>query len=312
MPGPRHSRLAEQKLNSTIPTFHSVQSGALSRARRRADRHLLGEETIGKIQKLVERQRRSHATVYFDSGLDMMLAGDTTGAEKSWRQAIRICPDHCEARVNLCALLQQQGHMKAAEQECREVLQRDPTHADAHCNLGVLLERKGDLKGAEQAYNDALRCNKAHLEAQHDTHLPNRRLSRTGNDFNLPPIRSSQRGSSYCGLISTSGTCSVQSVDGSTGDVRLAAPARPTEVVTPTHTEPCPPSTTPPPHRPTRHTNYSDCSKLPLSSGPSPQPKRPEPAASSVTPSAPCEVAQRSIAPRHRYHIVNCAPSDDP
>ncbi len=100
-------------------------------------------------------------------GLGAMLEGrgDIAGAEKAYRECLKIDPSQTGARYNLGRLLNQRGDKAGAEKAYRECLKIDPRHIDARCNLGGLLAEKGDMAGAEKAYRECLKIDPSFTSA---------------------------------------------------------------------------------------------------------------------------------------------------
>ena len=63
-------------------------------------------------------------------------------------EAIRLKPDHPDARVNLGAVLHQKGQIEDAITEYRKAILIKPALPNAHYNLGLALQAKGNLEGA--------------------------------------------------------------------------------------------------------------------------------------------------------------------
>jgi eukaryotic-like serine/threonine-protein kinase len=82
---------------------------------------------------------------------------DLGGAEREYREVIRLDTNYAIAHDNLGNVLERRGDLGGAEREHREAIRLDPNYARAHDNLGVVLERRGDLGGAEREYREAIR-----------------------------------------------------------------------------------------------------------------------------------------------------------
>src|SRR5580765_7585804 len=83
--------------------------------------------------------RRANAQSLFIEGNERMAAGNASGAEESFRAAVRIAPDFAEAYANLGLLLDNRGAVTEAEICYRRSLRLNPDYAKTHLNLGGLL-----------------------------------------------------------------------------------------------------------------------------------------------------------------------------
>jgi tetratricopeptide (TPR) repeat protein len=70
------------------------------------------------------------------------------------------------ARLNLAALLLQQGELEEAEQLCRRATSSAPEIGLGWYNLGLIRRRQGDIAGALEAYREAKRLSPEHAETQ--------------------------------------------------------------------------------------------------------------------------------------------------
>ncbi len=80
-------------------------------------------------------------------------------AIQSFREALRINPNHVETHYNLGNALKETGYPAEAEDCYRQVLHINPHHADAHNNLGNALKQQGKLAEATACFHQALRFN---------------------------------------------------------------------------------------------------------------------------------------------------------
>jgi len=86
----------------------------------------------------------------------MVRAGDPTGAENHYREAIRIKPVFTSAYNHLGHLLMTQGKQDEAGRLLEKALQIDPTYAPAMRNLGDVRMRQGRSEEAIPLYRKAL------------------------------------------------------------------------------------------------------------------------------------------------------------
>jgi Flp pilus assembly protein TadD len=85
--------------------------------------------------------------------------GDVAGAERHYREAIRIRPRDPDARTGLGALLMQRGRVLEALDEHEQARRLNPSSADAVFNLGAAEARLGRTAQAAEHYAEALRLN---------------------------------------------------------------------------------------------------------------------------------------------------------
>ena len=86
----------------------------------------------------------------------LALAGDTAGAERHYREALRIDPGHAPARSALGVLLMDAGRLADAREQQEHALSLEPGSADVRYNLGLLLARMGESEAAAARYGEAV------------------------------------------------------------------------------------------------------------------------------------------------------------
>lgn len=92
-------------------------------------------------------------------GLKLMVKWNAWGAEKEFREAVRLCPKSSEAHMNLGNSFNGQGKYAEGEKEFREAIRLNPYNSDAHSGLGKVFMAHKETKGAEKEYRIALRLN---------------------------------------------------------------------------------------------------------------------------------------------------------
>jgi protein O-GlcNAc transferase len=83
-------------------------------------------------------------------------AGDATNAERSYRECLRLAPNHIECRHALDGMLVRIGRRDEAARLIQEWLAREPRLAAAYAEDGWLLHQGGDLPGAQARLQQAL------------------------------------------------------------------------------------------------------------------------------------------------------------
>ncbi len=98
---------------------------------------------------------RGLADAHFSLGVWRMEEGDVVGAERSYREALRIRPDHDKARVNLAILLFRRGAREEAAEMLEVATLLSPGNARAWHNRGLVLEAMGRRSEAAACFRRA-------------------------------------------------------------------------------------------------------------------------------------------------------------
>lgn len=69
-------------------------------------------------------------------------------AEEEFRKALKICPNHAQALMNLGSVLGQKGDNLGAIKYLTRAVEIKPDYAKAHFNLAVALSITGDYESA--------------------------------------------------------------------------------------------------------------------------------------------------------------------
>jgi tetratricopeptide (TPR) repeat protein len=102
------------------------------------------------------------ANGYSNLGLAQQLAGDTAGAEESYRKGIERDPKNQHCRVNYGVMLAMQNRTSEATLQFQAVL----TPAEVHYNLGSVYEQQGKLDEARAEYSEALKLDPKMRDAE--------------------------------------------------------------------------------------------------------------------------------------------------
>jgi len=89
-------------------------------------------------------------------------------AQRAYRRALDLDPDHFDSRVNLGRLLHEQGNLRAAEAHYRLALASRPNDATALFNLAVCLEDLGATGEAIATYLEAVAADTACADAYYN------------------------------------------------------------------------------------------------------------------------------------------------
>ncbi|MBI3845443.1 MAG: tetratricopeptide repeat protein [Planctomycetes bacterium] len=90
-------------------------------------------------------------------GIALAATGDTDGANREWREVVRLRPDLAIAHLILGRALSKNGDLDGAIREYHAALQINRDYAEAHDALGVALESRGEPYGAIAEFREAIR-----------------------------------------------------------------------------------------------------------------------------------------------------------
>jgi tetratricopeptide (TPR) repeat protein len=84
----------------------------------------------------------------------------------SYREALRVNPDHSSAHINLGVILGKQLKHDEALYHFREALRIDPGDPGIYFSLGVALANTGKVKEAEEIFRQAIYLKPDYVEAR--------------------------------------------------------------------------------------------------------------------------------------------------
>jgi len=102
--------------------------------------------------KSVVRAEPGSPAGHFNLGGALKDAGDLQGAEREWREALRLDAAHSGAMTQLGALAAVRGDFNGAERWFRSAMDADPGNAMARFNLATVLEKTGRPEQAALQY----------------------------------------------------------------------------------------------------------------------------------------------------------------
>ncbi|HJX83339.1 MAG TPA: tetratricopeptide repeat protein [Candidatus Angelobacter sp.] len=102
-------------------------------------------------------QQTETAEGHYKLGATYFEMGDLNGAIAEYQAALRLSPNHVQARASLCIALYANNDLSGAIAECQAALQLNPNLAEVHYRLGLALSDKGDLNKAIVEYRAAIR-----------------------------------------------------------------------------------------------------------------------------------------------------------
>jgi tetratricopeptide (TPR) repeat protein len=105
------------------------------------------------------------AITHFDLGYVLDQQGRLSEAIVEYERAIRVNPNHVDARINLAGAFARQGKLAEAAAQLEHAIDTDPDNGDAHANLGTVLAALGDEVRASGEFHAALQINPRHPAA---------------------------------------------------------------------------------------------------------------------------------------------------
>ena len=106
-----------------------------------------------------------HADAYNNMGNALKAKGDLEAAIDSYKKALKIKPDYAEAYSNMGVALKAMGNIEAAIDSYKKALKIKPDYAEAYSNMGVALNDKGDSEEAINNFKQALKIKPDYAEA---------------------------------------------------------------------------------------------------------------------------------------------------
>ena len=101
----------------------------------------------------------------FRQGAAAMRAGDSAGAEKAFREAVRLAPELPDAHLDLGLVLAREGKLDEATASVRQALALNPKQPGAHMFLGIFLSQSGHQEEAEGELKEELALDPKNVEA---------------------------------------------------------------------------------------------------------------------------------------------------
>ena len=114
-------------------------------------------ETAIELNRAVDVQELA------ERAYDLLSHGDGAGAERLLKEALKLEPDACDLRNNLCAAYEMQGRIDEAERLIREIHDRNPHYFFGRTNVAQLCIKDGDLERAERLIEPLLKQRRMHV-----------------------------------------------------------------------------------------------------------------------------------------------------
>lgn len=92
--------------------------------------------------------------------------GDVAGAEREWKEALRLAPDHPIALNDMGLLLTRQKHYTEAVEYFQKALRAKPNFTDAHMFLGACYQDMGKNDLAEKEFRAAVEISPLNVRAR--------------------------------------------------------------------------------------------------------------------------------------------------
>ncbi len=159
------------RADEAIPHFQEALrlDPNLTEARSSLDQAVGGQpRTAAPVAEAVEGQAPMLTGAASDFARGNLLAaeGKTAEAIEAFQAALRLDPNHVEARVNLGVMYVRLGRPDEAVAEYRAALALDPGHAEANYNLGNALAGRREFEEAIAAYQRAVERKPEYVEAR--------------------------------------------------------------------------------------------------------------------------------------------------
>jgi tetratricopeptide (TPR) repeat protein len=111
----------------------------------------------------VELNRTEDVQELAERAYDLLAHKDGPGAEIVLKQALKMEPDACDLRNNLCAAYEMQGRRGEAEALVREIHERNPHYFFGRTNLAQLCIKEGNLERAGRLLEPLLKQRRMHV-----------------------------------------------------------------------------------------------------------------------------------------------------
>ena len=140
--------------------------------------------SLGRLQDAIEsykqviRIKPDHTIAYNNLGYAYQMLGRYQDAVEAYKQAIRINPDYADAHYNLGIAYGNIGRAQDAVESFKQAIRINPDDALAHYNLGVTYDNLGHYQDAVEAYKQAIRIKPDYAEAHCNLGIANGNLSR--------------------------------------------------------------------------------------------------------------------------------------
>ncbi|MBZ5705898.1 MAG: tetratricopeptide repeat protein [Acidobacteriia bacterium] len=129
-----------------------------------ADKHQISDEAIRHYEKAISLAPDFYPA-HNNLGSDYLSKADYAGAEKQFKEVLRVNQNDSQAYFNLGHVLTLTNRFEEAEKALQQGLQKQPDSAFGHFLLGSLYSRTGRGSEAERNLNDALQLDPAMPQA---------------------------------------------------------------------------------------------------------------------------------------------------
>ena len=132
-----------------------------------------GDWTTARTQfESATTKNPKNADAWYYLGLVMDKTGDRAAAERDYKQALTIQPDH-DAAKNLTAIYVESQRFDDAIALAKQSLAKSSKDTEMQLNYAVALSGKGDVDGANKAFDDAIKLapNDARFYVAYADHL---------------------------------------------------------------------------------------------------------------------------------------------
>jgi tetratricopeptide (TPR) repeat protein len=103
--------------------------------------------------------------LYYNLGLVSGEHGDAAGAERNYRESLRLRPGHVETMLKLAAIFEDKREYERSEEVLRKIIDLDPRESRAYTGLGMIMYEEGHVADAESMFGAAVRYNRTDPDA---------------------------------------------------------------------------------------------------------------------------------------------------
>lgn len=114
-------------------------------------------KNLPAVEKVLEKSPLRSAAAYIGLGSMHQMKNEFDEAERLFKKALEIEPNHPDAHLRLAVIYEAQEKWQEAADSYEIGLKRSPDNAQAHNNLGAVYEELGRADEAIKQYEEALR-----------------------------------------------------------------------------------------------------------------------------------------------------------
>jgi Flp pilus assembly protein TadD len=137
--------IAEFRRSIELDPSQREARASLAQALQKAGRKQESLQASDELRKTsAEASNLGQAMILVQTAAGYSNKGQYRESVQTLPEAVTLSPNFTEARYQLAVALHESGDDKKSEESFRDVLKLDPDHASAHLNLGRLLSARDD------------------------------------------------------------------------------------------------------------------------------------------------------------------------